>query len=115
MRQCFSLQTLSPCVPPVLATVVSHDGDTVWLAGEKIRIADIDTPEFNGICGYERRLALRARNRLVELLNVGGFGIVRTGARWIWTNIRLHRSGRSIGDKLVSERLVRKRSGCREP
>ena len=42
-----------------------HDGDTVWLDGEKIRIADIDTPELNGECASERKLALRARNRLV--------------------------------------------------
>ena len=45
-----------------------HDGDTVWWEGEKIRIADIDTPELNGACEYERELALRARNRLMQLL-----------------------------------------------
>jgi endonuclease YncB( thermonuclease family) len=51
----------------------------VWLGGEKIRIADLDTPELNGACEYERELALRARNRLVQLLNAGAFQIARKG------------------------------------
>ncbi len=84
-----------------------HDGDTVWWEGEKIRIADIDTPELNGACEYERDLALRARNRLVQLLNAGAFQIARKGQdRYGRTLATLHRSGRSIGDQLVAERLA---------
>ena len=93
-----------------------HDGDTVWLDGEKIRIADIDTPELNGKCAFERKLALRARNRLVELLNAGPFDISRSGTdRYGRTLAVLHRSGRSIGGQLVAEGLARTWSGRREP
>ena len=93
-----------------------HDGDTVWWEGEKIRIADIDTPELNGVCEYERDLALRARNRLVQLLNAGAFQIARKGQdRYGRTLATLHRSGRSIGDQLVAEGLARTWSGRREP
>ncbi|WPL57891.1 thermonuclease family protein [Qipengyuania profunda] len=93
-----------------------HDGDTVWLEGEKIRIADIDTPELNGACEYERALALRARNRLIQLLNAGAFEIARTGQdRYGRTLATLHRSGRSIGAQLVAEGLARTWSGRREP
>ncbi len=44
------------------------DGDTLWWQGEKIRIAEIDTPEMNGRCLAEREMARRARARLVTLL-----------------------------------------------
>ena len=92
-----------------------HDGDTVWLEGEKIRIADIDTPELNGECASERKLALRARNRLVELLNAGPFDISRSGTdRYGRTLAVLHRSGYSIGSQLVAEGLARTWSGRRE-
>ena len=92
-----------------------HDGDTVWLEGEKIRIAEIDTPELNGGVS-ERKLALRARNRLVELLNAGPFEISRSGTdRYGRTLAVLHRSGRSIGGQLVAEGLARTWSGRREP
>ena len=93
-----------------------HDGDTVWWEGEKIRIADIDTPELNGACEYEQELALLARNRLVQLLNAGAFEIARKGQdRYGRTLATLHRSGRSIGDQLVAEGLARTWSGRREP
>ena len=93
-----------------------HDGDTVWLEGEKIRTADIDTPELNGECAAEQKLALRARNRLVELLNAGPFEIIRSGTdRYGRTLAVLHRSGHSIGEQLVAEGLARTWSGRREP
>lgn len=83
---------------------------------QPIRIADIDTPELNGPCEHERDLALRARNRLVQLLNAGAFEIARKGQdRYGRTLATLHRSGRSIGDQLVAERLARTWSGRREP
>jgi len=83
---------------------------------EELRIADIDAPELNGACEYERKLALRARNRLVELLNSGAVEITRMGLDpYGRTLATLHRSGRSIGDQLVSEGLARTWSERREP
>jgi len=74
-----------------------HDCDTVWLEGEKIHIADIDTPELNGAGEYERALALRARNRLIQLLNASAFEITRTGQ---------DRYGRTLASYIVQAALL---------
>ena len=97
------------------------DGDTFWLAGEKIRIADINTPEVSSPqCAAEARLGKRATSRLQALLNAGPFE-VRGGARdedVYGRKLRtLHRDGRSIGGVMVSEGLAhpwrgRKESWC---
>jgi endonuclease YncB( thermonuclease family) len=55
------------------------DGDTLWWQGEKIRIAEIDTPELRGRCPAERALAVRARARLVQLLAAGPVRFERVG------------------------------------
>jgi endonuclease YncB( thermonuclease family) len=95
-----------------------HDGDTFWFNGEKIRILDIDTPELNGQCVEERLLALRSRDRTLELLNAGPFDLV-ADARDHDSNGRLlrkvQRNGQSLGDQLVAEGLARNWSGEREP
>jgi micrococcal nuclease len=96
------------------------DGDTVWLEGVKIRIADIDTPEISQPrCDFEYDLGIKARDRLVVLLNQGEFEAVTIGSRdedQYGRKLRvLLRDGRSIGDQLVAEGLARTWSGRREP
>jgi micrococcal nuclease len=50
------------------------DGDTIWLDDQKIRIADIDTPEVSKPrCSTELALGNRATNRMLELINEGPF------------------------------------------
>ena len=50
------------------------DGDTFWLGGTKIRIADINTPEVSSPnCAAEAALGRRATTRLRELLSAGSF------------------------------------------
>lgn len=98
------------------------DGDTIWLRSEKIRIADIDTPEISRPrCASEEALGHRAKHRLQALLNEGPFQVVRSGSRDKDKYGRLlrviERDGRSLGDILVSEGLARrwdgrKRSWC---
>ena len=79
------------------------DGDTIWLEGVKIRIADIDTPEISSPqCDAEYERGIRARDRLVVLLNEGKLRVVM-------------RDGRSLGDQLVGEGLARTWTGRREP
>lgn len=91
-----------------------HDGDTFWHEGEKIRIADIDTPELNGRCEYERELALKARNRLLAILQTR-YAIHRQGRdRYGRTLAIVTVNGRSVGNILVSEGLARTWSGRRE-
>lgn len=53
------------------------DGDTFWFEGEKIRIADIDTPELSPPrCEAERIKGEAAKSRLLTLLNAGKFSLV---------------------------------------
>lgn len=96
------------------------DGDTIWLEGVKIRIADIDTPEISQPqCDAEYALGIRARDRLVVLLNEAEFSLVAIGNRdedQYGRKLRvIMRGGRSLGDQLVSEGLARTWTGRREP
>lgn len=96
------------------------DGDTFWLDGVKIRIADIDTPEISEPkCDSEYELGMKATYRLRELLNEGPFELNSIGSRdedRYGRKLRVVvRNGRSLGDQLVSEGLARTWSGRREP
>lgn len=105
--------------------VASHsacvvDGDTFWLDGVKVRIADIDTPELSPPrCDYERRLGLKAKARLSELLSADPF-VLETGSRdedRYGRKLRVVRtkSGNSVGTVLVNEGLARVWDGSRHP
>ena len=96
------------------------DGDTFWLDGDKIRIADIDTPEISQPkCEEEYDLGMRATYRLLDLLNAGPFELASIPGRDKDQYGRLLRvvirNGHSVGDRLVSEGLARTWSGRREP
>ena len=96
------------------------DGDTFWLGGEKIRIADIDTPEISEPkCDAEYQLGMKATYRLRDLLNEGAFEVRPIGNRdedRFGRKLRVVvRGGRSVGDQLVSEGLARTWTGRREP
>jgi micrococcal nuclease len=96
------------------------DGDTFWLGGEKIRIADIDTPETHPPrCAYEAELGARATRRLQMLLAEAPFTLAPIGGRDVdryGRKLRIvTRGGRSLGDVLVAEGLARTWTGRREP
>jgi endonuclease YncB( thermonuclease family) len=94
------------------------DGDTFLYGGEKIRIADIDTPEVQGRCAEESALAARATDRLAVLLAQGPFtleSIERDEDRYGRKLRIVTRGGRSIGDQLVEEGLARTWEGRRRP
>ncbi len=96
------------------------DGDTIWLGGQKIRIADIDTPEVSEPkCSSELALGNHATDRMLELINEGPFELRgwpgRDTDRYGRKLRVLVRDGRSLGDILVSEGLARTWSGRREP
>lgn len=95
------------------------DGDTFWLGDQKIRIADIDTPELSPPrCEAERIKGEAAKTRLLDLLNVGEFSLVagdRDEDRYGRKLRRVVRDGRSIGEILVSEGLARRWDGARHP
>lgn len=96
------------------------DGDTFWLEGVKVRIADIDTPEISEPrCDAEYALGIRARDRLLDLLNEGPFTLSPVGTRdedQYGRKLRVVlRDGVSLGDRLVAEGLARTWTGRREP
>lgn len=96
------------------------DGDTIWLDGVKIRLADIDAPETHPPrCDREADLGNRATQRLLSLVNAGPFEAVPTGSRDEDRHGRklrlLERDGKSLGDVLVSEGLARRWDGSRHP
>ncbi|MBY2973110.1 thermonuclease family protein [Rhizobium leguminosarum] len=93
------------------------DGDTFWFRGEKIRIADIDTPELSPPrCQRERELGLAAKNRLLDILNSGPL-LFKTTAREedrFGRKLRIvYRDRHSVGDMLVAIGLARKWQGSR--
>lgn len=95
------------------------DGDTAWISGEKIRIADIDAPETHPPrCQSEADLGNRATERLAELMNIGPFELQtldRDTDRYGRKLRVLSRDGRSLGDQLVAEGLARTWEGRRRP
>lgn len=105
------------CSGPVRTTCVV-DGDTIWLRGEKIRIADIDTPEiFSPKCSDEEDLGYQAQRRLRELLNNGPIDLARIGEdRDHYGRLLrvIKRDGESLGGQLVREGLARQWTGQRE-
>ncbi len=95
------------------------DGDTIRVAGAKIRLLDIDTPEtFEAQCAAEAKLGAAATDRLIALLNAGPFSLdpgerdTDRYGRLLRTAVR---GGESIGDILVAEGLARPYAGGRRP
>lgn len=93
------------------------DGDTLWFRGEKIRIADIDTPELSPPrCQAERIRGEAAKTRLLTLLNAGKFSLAagRRDEDRFGRKLRvIMRAGRSLGDTLIDEGLARRWDGAR--
>jgi endonuclease YncB( thermonuclease family) len=91
------------------------DGDTFWMAGTKIRIADIDTPETHPPrCAREARLGQSATVKMQALLNAGPFELVpiRRDVDRYGRKLRLvERDGESLGAVLVRQGLARRYGG----
>lgn len=95
------------------------DGDTFWFAGDKYRIADIDTPETHPArCAEEAALGDAATERLRTWLNAGAFSLESAGRDTdrYGRNLRIvTRGGASVGSVLVAEGLARPWEGRRRP
>ena len=104
------------CAGPVRSTCVV-DGDTFWLEGEKIRIADINAPETHQPrCPAEQALGDAATRRLVQLLNSGPVALTpadRDRDRYGRLLRLVTRDGRSLGAQLVHEGLAEAWTGRR--
>jgi endonuclease YncB( thermonuclease family) len=86
------------------------DGDTFWLSGEKVRIADINAPETHSAqCPSEKQRGDAATRRLIALLNAGPFELASADRPFDRYGRRLAvvtRNGRSLGSQLVAEGLA---------
>lgn len=106
----------SRCSGPIRVTCVV-DGDTIWLEGQKIRIADMNTPEVSKPdCPAERVLGQRATNRLTSLLNEGGFSLetIDRDEDGYGRKLRIvTRGGQSLSRILVAEGLAEEWTGSR--
>jgi endonuclease YncB( thermonuclease family) len=94
------------------------DGDTIWVEGVKVRIADINTPEVSSPkCPQEAALGARATRRLSALMNAGGFSLESVDRDEDGYGRKLRvvtREGESVGKMLVSEGLAEPWSGSRK-
>ncbi len=95
------------------------DGDTIWYQGNKIRIADIDTPEVSRpACAREARLGDQATARMQALLDAGPFSLQpsadgRSADRYGRALRVVTRGGQSLGMTLVREGLAEEWGGPR--
>lgn len=108
--------SFAQCGGPLRRTCVI-DGDTFWYRGEKIRIADINTPETGEPhCPREAELGARATVRLTQLLNAGPFTlepIERSADQYGRSLFVVTRGGASLGETLVDEGLAERWKGYR--
>lgn len=116
------LSGVACAVPAVVDYVI--DGDTfaalVKLDDDigitvRVRIMNIDTPEINGDCDYEIKMANLARDRLSEILPVGDTVDLQNikddkYLGRIDANVILS-DGRDVGDILKKEGVARKYDG----
>jgi endonuclease YncB( thermonuclease family) len=93
------------------------DGDTLWIQGQKVRVADIDAPETHDYrCPKEKALGDRATQRLIQLVNSGPVAlqpIDRDEDRYGRKLRIVMVNGTSVGDTLVGEGLARQYEGGR--
>ena len=99
----------------------AYDGDTIktpivalkGLPKLSIRIAGIDTPEIRGKCDYEKTQAIKARDRLNQLLEgevtVTPLSWDKYGGRFIATV--QDKDGRNVSEILITEGLARPYQG----
>ena len=96
------------------------DGDTLQYRGERIRIADINTPEIRSpACASESALGARAARRMEELLASGPFTLSPAGGGRdediYGRKLRIvARDGRSLGATLVEEGLAHEWRGYKQ-
>lgn len=95
------------------------DGDTAWIGGVKVRIADIDAPETHPPrCRREGLLGDRATRRLRDLLSAEPFRLASAGRdvdRYGRRLLVAVRGTSSIDNQLVREGLARTCNGRRRP
>ncbi len=109
----------------VYANVLSiYDGDTITVVfkdaegndiKEKIRILELDTPEIKGKCSFEKKKAIQARDRLVDLVSDYPVRIEffkRDKYKRMLAHVYTH-EGINVAEQLIKENLGRPYAGGR--
>jgi endonuclease YncB( thermonuclease family) len=95
------------------------DGDTFYLNGAKVRIADIDAPETHDYhCRSELELGERAARELQALLNSGAVTMTHIDRdRDVYGRLLRNVSvnGRDVGETLIADGVARWYRGGRRP
>lgn len=88
------------------------DGDTLRVAGERIRILGLDAPEMHGECPRETRMARAATERLEQLVT-DGITLERHGRDRYRRTLAVvrDRAGRDVARILIREGLARPYDG----
>jgi len=95
------------------------DGDTFYIDGDKVRIADIDAPETHPPrCAYEAQLGNEATDKLHALLNSGAVTMTsidrnRDVYGRLLRNVQVN--GADVGEAMVSAGVAREWVGHRDP
>ncbi len=120
----------APGAPAVAATLLRGatvrpeavrpiDGRSFALHGDRIRLADIDTPDMRAPCPHESALGLRAAQRLAVLLRAGPFQLGESFGRDAdgeGRKLRIaSRDGRSLGETMIADGLARPWTGGAGP
>ena len=95
------------------SAAVSLDADTT--VSVRVRLRNVDTPEMNGDCEYERARAIAARDRLSEIIPVGSM-VELSNVKddkylgRIDANVK-NANGADVGEILIREKFGRKYNG----
>ncbi|MFN4229861.1 thermonuclease family protein [Parvibaculum sp.] len=99
---------------PAIGNYSIHDGDTITIEGERIRIIGLDAPEIGSgaRCASEASAAIAARNRLSDLLADAEITLRRDGTdRYGRTLAYIYADGRDVAKLLIREKLARPYDG----
>ena len=94
---------------------VNLDADTT--VSVRVRLRNVDTPEMNGDCEYERTRAVAARDRLAQIIPAGSM-VELTNVKddkylgRIDANVK-NAAGADVGEILIRENLGRRYNGGR--
>lgn len=95
------------------------DGDTAWIGGQDVRVANIDAPETHpSRCAREAELGQAATERLHDLLNSGAVTMTSIDRDTDVYGRKLRNvavNGKDVGETLVSAGLARPWEGHRRP
>ena len=92
------------------------DGDTIYVGGEKVRIAGIEAPKIDGShCEAERNRGIDAATRLADLLNSGNVTVSRSFHEQSGREVRkVAVNGEDVGAALISGGVARE-AGSNDP